>query len=153
MKPHLLTGPKPRIEDGLGNLPADVRWRLRHRFAGNCPDCGKPAPHDRVRCVRCTRARVDRTRSLRVMDLWVSGAPMHQIERLVIGRQPSPNGANRGNPEGLVLSCKCGRITRIHRANECCICGEDLWPRWVHATSRRRWIHASDAQRAEGLIG
>lgn len=152
MKPHQLTGPRERIEDGLGYLPSDTRYRLRCRLSGRCPDCGQPRPEGRVFCTRCIRVRSDRNRAKRAMHLWVSGAPLHQLERLVIGKQRSPHGG-RGNPEGLILSCKCGRMSRVHNACDCCICGEDLWPRWVEFTSRRRWINASDAERQAGLIG
>ncbi|MFZ9966259.1 MAG: hypothetical protein ACO3IN_04600 [Steroidobacteraceae bacterium] len=152
MKSHQLTGPKPRIDDGLGPLDAITRYRIRCRMSGKCPDCGKSVPHGRVRCVRCVAQRSMRNRANRAMSLWVSGAPLIQIERLVIGKLHNPRGG-RPNPDGLIIACKCGRVSRIRRSMEGCICGADLWPNWVEATARRRWIAASDKERSEGLIG
>jgi len=130
MKPNQLTGPKPRIEDGLGNLHSTVRYRLRCRMAGRCPNCGQPAAPNRIQCNRCR----------------------HHGSVLAIGKVSHPY-SGPFNPEGLTLSCKCGRVSRVQRADECCICGEDLWPKWVAFTARRRWIRASEAERLDGLIG
>lgn len=152
MKPNQLTGPKPRIEDGLGNLPSTVRYRLRCRMAGRCPNCGQPAAPNRIQCNRCRHHGSVHRRAAKILKLWVAGAPLRQIEKLAIGKVSHPY-SGPFNPAGLILQCKCGRVSRVHRADECCICGEDLWPKWVAFTVRRRWIRASEAERLDGLIG
>lgn len=147
--------PVQRIEDGMGDLPARQRYRLRCRQTWRCETCGeaKPAGDARVRCERCQRKRDVSKHAARVLTLWCHGAPEEQVSRLCIG--PTPLRRWRGKANTLHLRCRrCGDEREVWYHFEACrCCGADLWGKSVEKAVRKNWIRATEAQRMEGLIG
>lgn len=149
-----------RIEDGLGHLSAQKRYRLRCRMDGRCPDCGRAleperAAKGRVRCLRCTEVRTASTRRANAMRRWLDGASEEHVVRLCIGKGDTlPRDRRPVTP--LVFRCaRCNveQVMHWHGQEGCRLCGARVWPEGMTRRERKRWMRRSDEQKARDAIG
>lgn len=150
------TGKVQRVQDGLGLLDAKRRYRLRARYEGRCPDCGQLVEPERrtIRCRRCTDARSERTRRARIMRLWLDGASEKHIARLCIGKIHTRRERQRVHPLAFrCVRCDALQVIHWHGQDGCRCCGQPVWPEGMAMSVRRRWLCATDEQRAERAVG
>lgn len=145
-----------RIEDGLGLLSPQARYRLRCRMEGRCPDCGKSVEPERktVRCKACTDTRSARTRRANAMRLWLDGASEEHVARLCIGKVNTRRDRRRANPFAFRCArCDAEQMCHWHGQEGCRVCGAPIWPPGMALVVRRRWMKQTDEQRARNAIG
>ena len=87
--------------------------------------------------------------------IFIAGADLHAVARLVIGPTRSPRRRYRA-ADRLDIRCRrCGTVfadVQWH-GERCRCCGADLWGTSVEKSIRKKWIRATDAERMAGLVG
>lgn len=144
-----------RIDDGLGFLSPKKRYKLRARYDGRCPDCGKPVEPERrtVRCKACTDKRTERGRRARLARLALDGASDAELVAAVIG---GPRRRSRQRVFPLEICCaRCGFPQVIHWQGQegCKRCAWPVWPAGMNRRMRRRWLCMPEEKRAALAIG